>query len=85
MLDILTDELANPKMKSTYFGAMGLSRLGNVIAPSLGGLLLSFYGIENSLSTLYAFFYHNTRCSYINICDKNAKTQSNLDDSTVFT
>lgn len=51
MLDILTDELANPKMKSTYFGAMGLSRLGNVIAPSLGGLLLSFYGIENSLST----------------------------------
>nr|WP_243881410.1 MFS transporter [Rummeliibacillus suwonensis] len=51
MLNILTDELANPKMKSTYFGAMGLSRLGNVIAPSLGGLLLSFYGIENSLST----------------------------------
>lgn len=51
MLDILTDEIATSKMKSTYFGTMGLSRLGNVIAPSLGGLLLTLYGIENSIYT----------------------------------
>ncbi|RIJ63326.1 MULTISPECIES: MFS transporter [unclassified Rummeliibacillus] len=51
MLDILTDQIATSKLKSTYFGTMGLSRLGNVIAPSLGGLLLSFFSIENSIYT----------------------------------
>lgn len=50
--DVLTDLLAKPNMKGTYFGAMGLNKFGNVIAPWMGGLLLSKY---SQSSPLYIF------------------------------
>ena len=42
MVDMLVDEIAKPGFKGTYFGAAGFNRLGNVIGPWLGGILLSF-------------------------------------------
>lgn len=47
--DALTDLLAKPDMKGTYFGAMGFNKLGNVIAPWMGGLLISNFGIERPI------------------------------------
>lgn len=43
--DALTDLLAKPGMKGTYFGAMGFNKLGNVIAPWMGGVLISSFGV----------------------------------------
>ncbi|MGD6792993.1 MDR family MFS transporter [Metabacillus indicus] len=47
MMDVLIDELSNPEMKGTYFGAMGFTQLGNVIGPWIGGILLDAYGISS--------------------------------------
>lgn len=47
--DALTDLLAKPNMKGTYFGAMGFNKLGNVIAPWMGGLLISNFGVEKPI------------------------------------
>lgn len=47
--DALTDLLAKPGMKGTYFGAMGFNKLGNVIAPWMGGLLISSFGVEKPI------------------------------------
>lgn len=45
--DVLTDLLAKDNMKGAYFGAMGFNKLGNVIAPWMGGLLISKLGVDN--------------------------------------
>ncbi len=47
--DALTDLLAKDNMKGAYFGAMGFNKLGNVIAPWMGGLLISKLGVENPI------------------------------------
>jgi MFS family permease len=45
--DVFVDQLAPSELKGTYFGAMGFSKLGFVIGPSLGGSLLSYFGYAN--------------------------------------
>ncbi|USK34916.1 MFS transporter [Bacillus sp. F19] len=47
MMDVLIDEISNPDMKGTYFGAMGFTQLGNVLGPWIGGLLLDSYGVSD--------------------------------------
>ncbi|MGG4488007.1 MDR family MFS transporter [Metabacillus idriensis] len=47
MMDVLIDEISNPDMKGTYFGAMGFTQFGNVLGPWMGGLLLDSYGVSN--------------------------------------
>ncbi|RFU65381.1 MDR family MFS transporter [Peribacillus glennii] len=49
MTDIFIDDLADPDMKGTYFGAMGFSNLGNVIGPWFGGALLGHFGAGQPL------------------------------------
>ncbi|MFD0049533.1 MDR family MFS transporter [Actinomycetes bacterium NPDC127524] len=44
MTDIFIDEIADPSLKGTYFGAMGFNGLGNVLGPLLGGYLLQSFG-----------------------------------------
>ncbi|MDQ0217835.1 MFS transporter [Peribacillus cavernae] len=44
MTDVFIDELADPAMKGTYFGAMGFSGFGGVAGPWLGGVLLGHFG-----------------------------------------
>lgn len=51
MIDLLIDVIAKPNLKGTYFGALGFSRLGNVMAPWLGGLLFNYFGFNEPLYT----------------------------------
>lgn len=44
MTDVLTDELAPNHLRGTYFGAMGLTSLGQSIGPIIGGALLDLFG-----------------------------------------
>ena len=44
MTDVLTDELAPDHLRGTYFGAMGLTSLGQSIGPIIGGALLDLFG-----------------------------------------
>ncbi|MTH55736.1 MFS transporter [Bacillus mangrovi] len=44
MTDLFVDQLAQPGMKGSYFGAMGFTMLGNVAGPFAGGLLLDSFG-----------------------------------------
>lgn len=46
MMDVLIDDISNPDMKGTYFGAMGFTQFGNVLGPWIGGLLLDSYGVS---------------------------------------
>ncbi|MDO7905915.1 MFS transporter [Paenibacillus sp. JX-17] len=50
MMDVLIDRIAQPDMKGTYFGTMGLNNLGNVLAPVLGGFLIDSFGTARPLS-----------------------------------
>lgn len=50
MTDTLTDELAPDYLRGTYFGAMGLTGIGNTIGPLLGGGLLSWWSPDASRS-----------------------------------
>ncbi|AMQ73112.1 MULTISPECIES: MDR family MFS transporter [Bacillus] len=56
MVDMLVDEIAKPGFKGTYFGAAGFNRLGNVIGPWLGGILLSFFGVNGSFYMFLIIF-----------------------------
>ncbi|PWW36784.1 MULTISPECIES: MDR family MFS transporter [Paenibacillus] len=49
MMDVLIDRIAKPEWKGTYFGTIGFNNLGSVMAPILGGLLLTQYGTGNGL------------------------------------
>lgn len=49
MMDMLIDRIAKPEWKGTYFGTIGFNNLGNVMAPILGGLLLTQFGVGNGL------------------------------------
>ncbi|CAH0347266.1 MFS transporter [Bacillus sp. CECT 9360] len=49
MTDLFIDELADPAIKGTYFGALGFSGLGNVIGPWFGGVLLGHFGAGQPL------------------------------------
>jgi len=51
MIDIIVDYIAKPDLKGTYFGAIGFNRLGNVIGPWLGGILLGLF----SHNSFYVF------------------------------
>ncbi|QWU18429.1 MFS transporter [Paenibacillus sophorae] len=44
MMDMLIDRVAKPEWKGTYFGTIGFNGIGSVMAPILGGLLLSHLG-----------------------------------------
>ncbi|MNC69205.1 hypothetical protein D3C75_1198750 [compost metagenome] len=44
MMDMLIDRIAKPEWKGTYFGTIGFNNFGNVMAPIMGGLLLSQFG-----------------------------------------
>ncbi|SDD04160.1 Major Facilitator Superfamily protein [Terribacillus halophilus] len=44
MSDMFIDEIANPDMKGTYFGAMGFTGFGSVAGPLIGGMLLDRFG-----------------------------------------
>ncbi|SNZ17093.1 Major Facilitator Superfamily protein [Terribacillus aidingensis] len=44
MSDMFIDEIANPAMKGTYFGAMGFTGFGGVAGPLAGGMLLDYFG-----------------------------------------
>ncbi|MCC5892381.1 MFS transporter, partial [Exiguobacterium sp.] len=52
MTDVLTDELAPEHLRGTYFGAMGLTALGQSIGPIIGGLLLD--GFDNAGLPVFA-------------------------------
>lgn len=47
MTDVLTDELAPEHLRGTYFGAMGLSALGQSVGPVIGGALLDVFGTSS--------------------------------------
>ncbi len=49
MTDILTDRFAKPELRGSYFGAMGLTSIGQSIGPIVGGHLLSLYGADRPL------------------------------------
>ncbi|MFS0561336.1 MFS transporter [Terribacillus sp. 179-K 1B1 HS] len=44
MSDMFIDEIANPDMKGTYFGAMGFTGFGSLAGPLIGGMLLDHFG-----------------------------------------
>lgn len=50
MMDMLIDRIAKPEWKGTYFGTIGFNNIGSVIAPVMGGVLLSQYGAEDGLA-----------------------------------
>ncbi|MED0660969.1 MFS transporter [Bacillus smithii] len=56
MTDLLVDHIAKPGLKGTYFGAIGFNRLGNVIGPWLGGLLLESFGVHHSFYMFLIIF-----------------------------
>ncbi|KOY15183.1 MDR family MFS transporter [Paenibacillus xylanivorans] len=49
MMDMLIDRIAKPEWKGTYFGTIGFNNLGSVMAPIMGGLLLTQFGTGNGL------------------------------------
>ncbi|MEW8967119.1 MDR family MFS transporter [Exiguobacterium alkaliphilum] len=60
MTDVLTDELAPEHLRGTYFGAMGLTALGQSVGPIIGGLLLDGFNnaalpVFGSLAVVTAF------------------------------
>lgn len=65
MTDVLTDELAPEHLRGTYFGAMGLTALGQSVGPIIGGLLLDgfnnaglpVFSILSIVTAFGAFFF----------------------------
>ncbi len=57
MSDMFIDEIANPDMKGTYFGAMGFTGFGSVAGPLIGGMLLDHFGAVHPIPifTIIAF------------------------------
>ncbi|WP_454191662.1 MDR family MFS transporter [Paenibacillus sp. Marseille-Q7038] len=49
LMDLLVDRIAKPELKGTYFGMIGFNNLGNVLAPLIGGALLTHFTAEQSL------------------------------------
>lgn len=47
MTDVLTDDLAPEHLRGTYFGAMGLTALGQSVGPIIGGALLDWFGTSS--------------------------------------
>ncbi|MCT4782140.1 MULTISPECIES: MDR family MFS transporter [Exiguobacterium] len=60
MTDVLTDELAPEHLRGTYFGAMGLTALGQSIGPIIGGLLLD--GFNNAALPVFGSLAVVTAC-----------------------
>ncbi|MDP4170871.1 MAG: MFS transporter [Bacillota bacterium] len=56
MTDMLMDSIAKPHLRGTYFGAMGFTQIGQIVGPSLGGILLDHYGYDNPLMTFGTLF-----------------------------
>ncbi|MEI4790535.1 MFS transporter [Bacillus sp. FJAT-53060] len=50
MMDLFVDNIANPEVKGSYFGAMGFSQLGSVVGPFVGGLCIDFFGAAHPFS-----------------------------------
>lgn len=44
MMDMFVDTIAKSGLKGTYFGTIGFTQLGNVLAPIIGGYLLDQFG-----------------------------------------
>lgn len=49
LMDLLVDRIAKTELKGTYFGMMGFNNLGNVLAPLIGGALLTHFTAEQPL------------------------------------
>ncbi len=60
MTDVLTDDLAPEHLRGTYFGAMGLTALGQSIGPVIGGLLLD--GFDNASLPVFGSLAVLTAC-----------------------
>lgn len=60
MTDVLTDDLAPEHLRGTYFGAMGLTALGQSIGPVIGGLLLD--GFDNESLPVFGSLAVLTAC-----------------------
>ena len=60
MTDVLTDELAPEHLRGTYFGAMGLTALGQSVGPIIGGLLLD--GFNNAALPVFGSLAVVTAC-----------------------
>ncbi|WP_214752982.1 MFS transporter [Exiguobacterium sp. s16] len=60
MTDVLTDELAPAHLRGTYFGAMGLTALGQTIGPVIGGVLLD--GFDNAALPVFGSLAVLTAC-----------------------
>ncbi|WP_211750307.1 MFS transporter [Paenibacillus sp. Marseille-Q4541] len=49
LMDLLVDRIAKPELKGTYFGMIGFNNMGNVLAPLIGGSLLTGFSAEQPL------------------------------------
>ncbi|WP_044639806.1 MDR family MFS transporter [Risungbinella massiliensis] len=50
MIDLFVDTIAKSELKGTYFGTLGFTQLGNVLAPIIGGFLLDHFGIKHPIT-----------------------------------
>ncbi|MCM3783807.1 MFS transporter [Neobacillus mesonae] len=48
LMDLLVDKIAKPELRGTYFGMIGFNNMGNVLAPVIGGWLLTSFSAEQS-------------------------------------
>ncbi|WP_240903703.1 MDR family MFS transporter [Chengkuizengella sediminis] len=83
MYDLFVDQIADPSMKGTYFGAMGFTSLGGSVGPLIGGVLLGAFGfgapviVFGILALISAIGF--PLFIYVNVLMK--KTKRNLDYS----
>lgn len=49
LMDLLVDRIAKPELRGTYFGMIGFNNMGNVLAPVIGGWLLTSLSAEQPL------------------------------------
>lgn len=66
MTDFFVDEIAPTDKKGLYFGALSFSSIGQVVGPSMGGLLLSILAISyNSYTFIIIGIISLTGCYFI--------------------
>lgn len=46
LMDLLVDRIAKPELRGTYFGMIGFNNMGNVLAPVIGGWLLTSLSVD---------------------------------------
>ncbi|MDP5275756.1 MDR family MFS transporter [Chengkuizengella axinellae] len=83
MYDLFVDQIADPDMKGTYFGAMGFTSLGGSVGPLIGGFLLSAfgYGAPETVFGLLAFISAIGFPLFVYVNFLMKKTKRNLDYS----